>query len=67
MQLKHTRRARGLTQVELASKSGVDQRHISAMECGKVRNPSWEVVHRLSQALKARPEQLFPLDQRRTA
>lgn len=60
MGLKHARLSAGLTQVELAAIAAVDQRHISNLETGRVRNPSWDVVRRLSQALDVPPDTLFP-------
>ncbi len=50
---------RGLTQDELAAKSGVDQTTISGIEIGKVTNPTFRTVCKLAKALRLRPEQLI--------
>ena len=44
--LKEARRARGLTQHDVARASGIDQPNISAIENGR-RVPSVETMHRL--------------------
>lgn len=61
MELHVARRAAGLTQVQLAERSGVDQRVISSIERGRVQRPSWDTVHRLSVALDVSPDVLFPV------
>jgi transcriptional regulator with XRE-family HTH domain len=50
----------GLTQEQLADRSGVPQTTISDVETGRIGNPSWDVVHRLSSALGVEPKDLFP-------
>lgn len=62
MQLRTARLKARLTQVELAERSGVAQNVISQIETGKVSDPAWRTVGRLSAALRVRPERLFPLD-----
>lgn len=54
------RRAKGLTQKQLAQLSGVPASVISELEQGKATNPSWSVLSRLAQVLGVRPEQLIP-------
>lgn len=49
-QLKQWRRQRGLSQLELASRAQVSQRHISFIETGRSR-PKEEVVEKISAAL----------------
>lgn len=44
--IRRARRARGLTQAELAVNSGIDQPNISAIEHGR-RLPSVDTLHRL--------------------
>jgi transcriptional regulator with XRE-family HTH domain len=62
MQLRTARKIARLTQVELAARSGVDQRLISKIETGQVRQPGYETVVRLSRALNVEPGELFPLE-----
>jgi transcriptional regulator with XRE-family HTH domain len=61
MNLRTARKLKGMTQEQLASQSGVDQTTISAIECGKSRNPSWETVSRIASALGVSPEEIFPV------
>jgi transcriptional regulator with XRE-family HTH domain len=61
MNLKTARKIKGMTQEQLASQSGVDQTTISAIECGKSRNPSWETVSRIANTLGVAPEEIFPV------
>jgi transcriptional regulator with XRE-family HTH domain len=63
MSLKETRTRKNMTQEELSEKSRVDQSTISAIETGRMKRPSWEIVARLAKALDERPERLFPLEQ----
>ncbi|MCE9670556.1 helix-turn-helix transcriptional regulator [Myxococcus stipitatus] len=49
-QLKHWRRARGLSQLELALRSSVSQKHISYLELGRTR-PSRDMVLLLAHVL----------------
>ncbi|MCA0032657.1 helix-turn-helix domain-containing protein [Mesorhizobium sp. B263B2A] len=48
--LRALRRARGLSQEELAHQAGIDRTYISALE-RKVYNPSIDVVDRLAEVL----------------
>ena len=61
MTLREARRRKGWTQVELASRTGVTQASISAIERGDVVSPTWETVSRLSKALGIKPDALFPV------
>jgi transcriptional regulator with XRE-family HTH domain len=61
MTLREARKRRGLTQVELADLSGVEQTQISRIEKGRVGRPRWETVAKLSRALNYRPEAIFPV------
>ncbi len=65
--LKAARRAAGLTQAQLAQQSGLHQQTISHIETGRIRVPSWPAVCRLSQALGAKPEDLFPVEAARSS
>lgn len=63
MYLKELRIKKNMTQKDLATRSGVDQSTISAIEGGeRMKRPSWEIVARLSRALGVRPEKLFPVE-----
>jgi transcriptional regulator with XRE-family HTH domain len=50
-QLKRWRRQRGLSQLELAIRADVSQRHVSFMETGRAR-PRREMVHKVAEALE---------------
>lgn len=49
--LRKAREAKGLTQEELEEASGISQSMISALENGKIPNPTIGTVRALSQAL----------------
>ncbi len=51
VRLRTWRRARGLTQEELAKKAGVTKFYISQLETGIRDNPSLPVLRRLAKAL----------------
>ncbi len=51
VRLRRWRRARGLTQEELAKKAGVTKFYISQLETGIRDNPSLPVLQRLAKAL----------------
>ncbi len=59
--LEQLRKQLGLTQEQLAEKSGVDQTTISRLERGEIKRPRWEVVANLARALDVKPEELFPV------
>lgn len=59
--LSRLRRAAGLTQEEMAAKSGFSQQYISGLERGK-RNPTVVTLFELSQALGATPTDLLRPD-----
>jgi transcriptional regulator with XRE-family HTH domain len=61
MTLRTARRAKDITQAQLAKLAGVDQRTISDIERGRNTNPSWETVARIAQVLEVEPQELFPL------
>lgn len=56
-QLKQWRRQRGVSQLALAERAQVSQRHISFIETGRAR-PGEETVHRI--ALRT-PSPMFPM------
>lgn len=57
--IKEIRESRGLTQAELASKSGVRQPAISDIETGVTRKPSADTIFRLAKALGCTMEELI--------
>ena len=61
MELKKYRRIAGLTQEELARKSGVDATLISRFERGQRRRLSYDSIIRLARALNLEPEELVPV------
>lgn len=63
MALRETRLAKGFTQEQLAERAGVDQPTISALETGKIINPSWNTVARLAHALGVDPTDIFPVNE----
>jgi transcriptional regulator with XRE-family HTH domain len=56
-QLKDLRKARGLTQVQLAQGAGVSRTHLAELETGRSDRPNRQTVERLATALEA-PELL---------
>ncbi len=56
--LKEHRERRGLTQMELATLSGVSRATIARYEGGEVRRPHPSTVRKLARVLKVRPEDL---------
>lgn len=58
MTLMEARRRRGLTQDQLAAKSGVDQTTISSLETGRNRSPKFDTVLALAKALDIDPAAL---------
>lgn len=51
MNVKEMRKKKGLTQIELSELSGVSQQLISAIESGKVENPTYKTVEALKKVL----------------
>jgi transcriptional regulator with XRE-family HTH domain len=58
MELKKYRRIAGLTQSQLATKSGVDKSLISRLERGTRQTASYQSIVRLARALNLEPEEL---------
>lgn len=56
--LRTAREAAGMTQMELSQKSGVQQGHISRIECG-VFKPTQETINKLASAMNLSAEQIF--------
>jgi transcriptional regulator with XRE-family HTH domain len=61
MNLRTARRLKDITQAQLAERAGVDQTTISDIECGRNRNPSWQTVKLIADALGVQPEEIFPV------
>ncbi|WFU66185.1 helix-turn-helix domain-containing protein [Bradyrhizobium brasilense] len=57
LNIQELRRARKLSQEELADLSEVHQTYLSGVESGK-RNPSLLVIERIAKALRVDPEEL---------
>lgn len=58
---RRLRLAKGLTQEQLADRSGFTQYYISSLELGR-RNPTIVSIHELAQALGASPVELVAPD-----
>lgn len=56
--LRQARTKARMTQDQLAAAADIDQTTISAIECGRRTNPSFETVTRLAKALGIAPSQL---------
>lgn len=52
MSLKELRAARNMSQKELAKKIGVSQAYVCALELGKRKNPSIEVIRAIARELE---------------
>jgi len=57
--LKALRRARGLTQAQLANRLGVRRATVADLERGVARQDTLDLIDRLCAALKCEPGQLF--------
>lgn len=57
--LKQFRKMRGLTQRELAEKSGISYSMVSKLESGEQNNPSFETIEKISSALQIPPSSLL--------
>jgi transcriptional regulator with XRE-family HTH domain len=57
--LRKLREDKGFTQMELAEKTGVSQKTISALEVGRIKNMTYQTAVRLGKALKCKPEVLL--------
>jgi transcriptional regulator with XRE-family HTH domain len=67
MNLRTIRDKRKLTQETLSEMSGVDQSTISAIETGRLKSPSWQIVAKLARALEVAPDEIFPVEHDGTA
>jgi len=64
LNIQELRRAKKLSQEELADRSKIHQTYLSGLETGK-RNPSLLVLERLAAALGVDPEEFFRRRRRR--
>ena len=65
--VRRARRRARLTQVQVAELVGCRQATISAIECGKVRRPSYDLIVRLGMALRVKPERLVSFNDQEAA
>ncbi len=56
--VRELRKERGLSQVELAAKVGIDRSYMGFLERGE-RNPSLEVIAKIAEALGVTPDELL--------
>ena len=56
--VRELRKARELSQVELAAKVGIDRSYMGFLERGE-RNPSLEVIAKIAEALGVEPDTLL--------
>lgn len=59
IKIKELRAERGLTQDELANRSGVDRGTLASIETGKAKNPTTTNLLKLARAFNIRPEELY--------
>ena len=59
MRLRELRQVKGMTQVELAERTGIDQGALSRIENGKTRAMDFDVMARLCDALGCDPGDLI--------
>jgi transcriptional regulator with XRE-family HTH domain len=58
--VRHYRRAAGLSQLELARKAGVGASSVARIEGGHMENPRVQTVVKLARALGIEPRDLMP-------
>lgn len=58
MRIKYLRQKRGMSQLDLSLESNVNKNYICDLENGR-RNPSLEILERISDALSITLEELF--------
>ena len=58
MKVRKLRQARGMTQGQLAEKTGVTREYIARLEAGRY-DPSLSTIERLAKALKVKPAELL--------
>ena len=65
MRLRELRQAKGMTQVELAEHTGIDQGALSRIENGKTQAMDFDVMARVCDALGCEPEDPIELKRKR--
>jgi transcriptional regulator with XRE-family HTH domain len=60
--LKRARKAAGISQAELARRSGVDQAYISRLEGGKAKDPGWTTITAIAAVLGISLDELAAAD-----
>jgi transcriptional regulator with XRE-family HTH domain len=58
MKVRKLRQARGMTQGQLAEKTGVTREYIARLEAGRY-DPSLSTIEKLAKALKVKPTELL--------
>ena len=61
MKLEQVRIKKGMTQTDLDEAARLTRGTTNDIERGKNKNPSWEIVKRISDVLNVPPEELFPV------
>ncbi len=59
IRLRELRKARGLTQVQVAEETGIDQSQISRIESGETTGMDFSVMERLCTVLRCEPGDLL--------
>lgn len=59
MKLKAQRVLLGLKQKDVALMAGISSHYLAALENGRAKNPSIEVMKKLAAILKSTPQELF--------
>ena len=59
MNIKNIRKSIGMTQKELAEKSGVSFSMVSKLESGEKKNPSFDTLNKIAAALKVNTNELL--------
>lgn len=67
MRLKQYREKAGLTQTDLAEQSNVSQKTISAIEIGRIKNPTYMTLLKLSIVLGCEPEDIMKVGETKQA
>ena len=67
LRLRELRQAKGLSQVQLAGLTGIDQAAISRIETGQTQAMDFDVMARLCDALECKPGDLLVRKRRKRA
>ena len=66
IRLRELRKVRGLTQVQVAEQTGIDQSQISRIESGETTGMDFSVMERLCTVLRCEPGDLLERVRRRS-